>query len=98
MQRVRAGDLKPQEVVDAHLDAIDRFDSRIHAYIYVDRGARSSSGVTLAVKDSQPVAGMPYTYATPSWRDPIPDEDAGAAPRAPSAGMAVPGKTDPPPP
>ena len=93
-QRVRAGDLKPQEVVDAHLDAIDRFDSRIHAYIYVDRGARSSSGVTLAVKDSQPVAGMPYTYATPSWRDRIADEDAVPVARARSAGMAILGKTN----
>ena len=93
-QRVRSGDLKPQEVVDAHLDAIDRFDSRIHAYIYVDRGARSSSGVTLAVKDSQPVAGMPYTYATPSWRDRIADEDAVPVARARSAGMAILGKTN----
>jgi Asp-tRNA(Asn)/Glu-tRNA(Gln) amidotransferase A subunit family amidase len=93
-QRVRAGDLEPQEVVAAHLEAIDRFDSRIHAYIHVDRGARSSSGVTLAVKDSQPVAGMPYTYATPSWRDRIADQDAVPVARARSAGMAILGKTN----
>lgn len=93
-QRVRAGDLAPQEVVDAHLDAIDRFDSRIHAYIHVDRGARTTSGVTLAVKDSQPVAGMPYTYATPSWRDRIAAEDAVPVARARAAGMAILGKTN----
>jgi Asp-tRNA(Asn)/Glu-tRNA(Gln) amidotransferase A subunit family amidase len=84
----------PQSVVDAHLEAIDRFDPRIHAYIYVDRKARSTSGVTLAVKDSQPVAGMPYTYATPSWRDRIAEEDAVPVARARSAGMAVLGKTN----
>src|SRR5438128_8411089 len=94
MQHVRAGDLKPQEVVDAHLDAIDRFDSRIHAYIHVDRGARSSSGVTLAVKDGQPVAGMPWTYGTPSWRDRIAQEDAVPVARARAAGMAILGKTN----
>src|SRR2546429_7728225 len=94
MQRVRAGDLKPQEVVDAHLDAIDRFDSRIHAYIHVDRNARTTSGVTLAVKDSQPVAGMPYTYGTPSWRDRIAEVDAVPVPRARSSGMAILGKTN----
>ncbi|HEY0830300.1 MAG TPA: amidase [Candidatus Dormibacteraeota bacterium] len=93
-RRVRARELDPQEVVKAHLDAIDRFNSRIHAYIHVDQNARSTSGVTLAVKDSQPVAGMPYTYGTPSWRDRIATEDAVAVARARSAGMAVLGKTN----
>src|SRR2546430_16651595 len=93
MQRVRAGDLKPQEVVDAHLDAIDRFDPRIHAYIHVDRMARTTSGVTLAVKDSQPVAGMPYTYGTTSWRDRIAEVDTAPVARARSSWMAILGKT-----
>ena len=69
----RTEQLEPQDVVDAHLGAIARFDPSINAYIYVDRQAKAQrgvySGVTLAVKDSQPVAGMPFTYATPSWRD-----------------------------
>src|SRR2546423_12272287 len=84
----------PQAVVAAHLEAIDGHDGRIHAYIYVDHNARSTSGVTLAVKDSQPVAGMPYTYATPSWRDRIAEEDAVPVARARAAGMAVLGKTN----
>jgi amidase len=93
-QRVLNGELNPQDVVQAHLDAIDRFDSRIHAYIHVDRNARSSSGVTLAVKDSQPVAGMPWTFGTPSWRDRIADEDSVPVARAKSSGMAILGKTN----
>lgn len=91
---VDAGELEPQSMVDAHLDAIDRLDPRIHAYIYVDRKARSTSGVTLAVKDSQPVAGMPYTYATSSWRDRIASEDAVPVARARAVGMAILGKTN----
>ena len=94
LERAAAGSLDPQAVVRAHLDAIDRHDSRIHAYIYVDRDARSSSGVTLAVKDSQPVAGMPFTYATPSWKDRIAAEDAVPVLRARQAGMAILGKTN----
>ena len=93
-ERVRSGELNPQDVVQAHLDAIDRFDSRIHSYIYVDRNARSSSGVTLAVKDSQPVQGMPWTFATPSWRDRIADDDSVPVARAKSLGMAILGKTN----
>ena len=84
----------PQAVVRAHLDAIDRLNPQINAYIYVDREARSTTGVTLAVKDSQPVAGMPYTYGTASWRDRIAEEDAVPVARARSAGMAVLGKTN----
>lgn len=93
-ESIGRGELAPQDVVQAHLAAIDKFDSRVHAYIYVDRNARSTSGVTLAVKDSQPVAGMPYTYGTPSWRDRIATEDAVPVARARSAGMAVLGKTN----
>ena len=93
-QRVRSGELNPQDVVQAHLDAIDRFDSRIHAYIHVDRNARSTSGVTLAVKDSQPVAGMPFTFATPSWRDRVATEDSVPVARAKSSGTAILGKTN----
>ena len=97
-RRVHAGDIDPQAVVRAHLATIDRLDPRIHAYIHVDRDARSSSGphagVTLAVKDSQPVAGMPYTYGTPSWRERIAGEDAVPVTRARSAGMAILGKTN----
>jgi amidase len=93
---------EPQHVVDAHLDAIKRFDPRIHAYVHVDwhaqarRTGRAGSldGVTLAVKDSQPVAGMPWTYATPSWKDRIATEDAIPVARAKSAGMTVLGKTN----
>jgi Asp-tRNA(Asn)/Glu-tRNA(Gln) amidotransferase A subunit family amidase len=97
-RRVSAGDLDPHAVVRAHLGTIDRFDSRIHAYIHVDTAAQPAAGpfagVTLAVKDSQPVAGMPWTYGTPSWRDRIAHEDAVPVARARSAGMAVLGKTN----
>jgi Asp-tRNA(Asn)/Glu-tRNA(Gln) amidotransferase A subunit family amidase len=94
MELVAKRELDPQEVVNAHLDAIDRYDAGIHAFIHVDRDAKTTSGVTLAVKDSQPVAGMPYTYATSSWRDRIAPEDAVPVARARAAGMAVLGKTN----
>ena len=98
VRAVGAGELDPRAVVHAHLDAIERLDPRIHSYIYVDRDARSSSGpyagVTLAVKDSQPVAGMPYTYGTSSWRDRVAGEDAVPVARARAAGMAILGKTN----
>lgn len=95
---VRTGRLDPQRVVDQHLEAIERFDSKIHAFIYVDRQAKAQpnvyGGVTLGVKDSQPVAGMPYTYATPSWQDRIASEDAAPVALARRSGVVVLGKTN----
>jgi Asp-tRNA(Asn)/Glu-tRNA(Gln) amidotransferase A subunit family amidase len=97
-RRVSDGSLDPQAVVDAHLAAIERLDSAIRAYIYVDHAARAGrgplAGVTLAVKDSQPVAGMPWTFGTSAWRDRIADEDAIPVVRARAAGMTVIGKTN----
>lgn len=90
--------MDPQAVVRAHLAAIDRLDSRIHAYVYVDHAAHASDGtlggVTVAVKDSQPVAGMPWTYGTPAWRDRVAEQDAVPVARARAAGMAILGKTN----
>src|SRR5260370_34151644 len=90
----------PQDVVRAHLAAIERWDPRIHAYVYVDRNARgaagSMSGVTLAVKDNLPVAGMPWTDGSAVWRDRI--AGAGTVPlaRARAAGAALLRQTNPP--
>jgi amidase len=96
--RVGARDLDPQAVVRAHLAAIDRHDSRIHAYIHVDRAAHSTAGpyagVTMAVKDNIPVAGMPWTDGTSMFRDRIAGEDAVPIAWARAAGTAILGKTN----
>jgi Asp-tRNA(Asn)/Glu-tRNA(Gln) amidotransferase A subunit family amidase len=90
--------IDPQAIVKHHLDAIDRHDGQVHAYVHVDRRARSSAGplagVTLAVKDNLPVAGMPWTDGSAVWRDRIPDEDAVPVARARAAGAAILGKTN----
>jgi Asp-tRNA(Asn)/Glu-tRNA(Gln) amidotransferase A subunit family amidase len=97
-RRVNKRELDRQAVAQAHLNAIDRRDSRVHAYIYVDRDARAAagplSGVTLAVKDNLPVAGMPWTDGSAVWRDRVPEEDTVPVARARAAGAAVLGKTN----
>jgi len=97
-RRVTSRELDPQTTVRAHLAAIDRLDSRINAYIYVDRDAQASkgplSGVTMAVKDNIPVAGMPWTDGTSMFRDRIAGEDAVPVAWARAAGTAILGKTN----
>jgi Asp-tRNA(Asn)/Glu-tRNA(Gln) amidotransferase A subunit family amidase len=98
VRRVEAGDLDPQEVVRTHLDAIDQLDPRVHAYIFVDHGARAGTGplagVTVAVKDNLPVAGMPWTDGSNVWRLRVPTEDTVPVARARGAGAAILGKTN----
>jgi Asp-tRNA(Asn)/Glu-tRNA(Gln) amidotransferase A subunit family amidase len=88
----------PQAVVRAHLAAIDQLDPRIHAYVHVDRNARVGtgpmSGVTLAVKDNLPVAGMPWTDGSAVWRDRVADADTVPVARVRAAGAAILGKTN----
>lgn len=96
-----ARDLAGRSAVAAHLERIERVDPRVHAYVHVDRAARAAgegalAGATVAVKDTQPVAGMPWTYGSPVWRDRIAEADALVVTRARAAGAAILGKTNTP--
>jgi Asp-tRNA(Asn)/Glu-tRNA(Gln) amidotransferase A subunit family amidase len=97
-QRVGAGELDPQDVVKAHLGVIERHDQRVHAYVHVDRSAAAGhgplAGVTVAVKDSLPVAGMPWTDGSTVWRDRVADWDITVVARLRTAGAAILGKTN----
>ena len=77
---------------------IDRFEPEVHAYVHVDRQARGADGplggVTMAVKDNLPVAGMPWTDGSAVWRDRIADYDTVPVARARAAGVAILGKTN----
>src|SRR5438105_4848949 len=96
--RSAAGELDPQDVVKAHLASIERFDTRLHAYIHVDKSAQAGhgplAGITLAIKDSLPVAGMPWTDGSAVWRDRVASEDMTAVARLRTAGAAILGKTN----
>ena len=84
--------------VAEHLARIERLDPKVHAFIHVDPAARAGegplAGLTLGVKDTQPVAGMPWTYGSVKFRDRVADADAIPVARARAAGAAVLGKTN----
>lgn len=98
--QVRGGRLDPDDVVRCHLDRIRRLNPGLGAYVHVEESVRpgtgSLAGVTVAVKDSQPVAGMPWTWGSRRWRDRIAVEDAVPVRRARDLGAAILGKTNTP--
>ena len=99
-QAVAVGGLELREVVRAHLERVDRLDPKLHAFVHLDSDARAAqgplAGVTLAVKDTQPVRGMPWTYGTRAFKDRIADADAVPVARARAAGAAILGKVNTP--
>jgi Asp-tRNA(Asn)/Glu-tRNA(Gln) amidotransferase A subunit family amidase len=73
--------------------AIERLDSKIHAFVYLDPDA-SGDGDTVAVKDSLEVAGMPWTYGTAAWRERVGEHDDPSVARLREAGGVIIGKTN----
>lgn len=99
-RQVAAGALDPSAVIASLLERITRMDGRTHAFVHVDRaaapGAGPLAGVGLAVKDSQPVAGMPWTFGAARWRDRVAVRDSIQVADARAAGAAILGKTNTP--
>lgn len=99
-REVAAGALDPRDVIAALLDRIARVDQATHAYVHVDPdavpGTGELAGVGLGIKDTQPVAGMPWTYGARRWRDRVAEFDAIPVARARAAGAAMLGKTNTP--
>jgi amidase len=107
---VREGECSARELVDASLDAIERVNGELNAFVHVandsaraeaDRvGAgdeRPLAGVPIAVKDLlAPVAGMPMTWGMAAMKGWVPKEDGNVVRRLKRAGAIVVGKTNTP--
>lgn len=98
--RVRAGEVAAQDVVDGQLRRIRRYDGRVHAYTHVDHEARAGqgplAGVTIAVKDTEPVRGMPWTAGSPKFKDRVAARDSLPVRNARERGAAILGKVNTP--
>src|SRR3954454_14493409 len=104
------GDCSSRELVDATLDAIERVDGELNAFVHVaadearaeaDRveagDQRPLAGVPIGVKDLlAPVAGMPMTWGMAAMKGWVPEEDGNVVRRLKRAGAIVVGKTNTP--
>src|SRR5581483_2996317 len=90
--------LDPKEVLEALRARIRRLDPRLHAYLHVEpkppAGSGPLAGAGIAVKDTQPVAGMPWTEGSRRWRERVAEVDAVPVARVRRAGATILGKTN----
>jgi len=104
---VRSGELTARELTEAALERIEALQPELNAFVHVDAdGAlaaadavrpgdeRSFAGVPIAVKDTAPVAGMPYTLGSDAFGDFVPAHDAFVVRRLREAGFVITGKTN----
>jgi amidase len=103
---VRSGELTARELVQASLERIEALDGKVNAFVHVDaEGAlaaadaigpddpRPFAGVPIAIKDNQPVAGMPLTFGAELFGDFVAPMDAAFVGRLRAAGFVIVGKT-----
>ena len=104
---VHTGQVSSTELVTAALDKIEQLQPTLNAFVHVDPdGAleaaakidrddpRPFAGVPIAMKDTTPVRGMPYTMGSDLFGDFVPGHDSFVTRRVRDAGFVIVGKTN----
>ena len=104
---IHTGQISSAELVAAALERIEALQPTINAFTHIDaEGAmaaaeaisaddpRPFAGVPIAIKDTAPVAGMPYTMGSDIFGDFVPGHDAFLVRRLRDAGFVIVGKTN----
>jgi len=103
---VRSGEISARELVGASLERIEALDGQINAFTHVDAeralataeaiqpgDERPFAGVPIAIKDNQPVEGMPLTFCADLFGDFVAPFDAAFVGRLRAGGFVIVGKT-----
>jgi amidase len=103
---IHTSQISSAELVGAALERIEALQPTINAFTHIDtEGAmataqaisaddpRPFAGVPIAVKDTAPLAGMPYTMGSDVFGDFVPGHDAFLVRRLRDAGFVIVGKT-----
>jgi len=104
---VRMGQVSSTELVTAALERIEQLQPSLNAFVHIDAdGAleaaakidrddpRPFAGVPIAMKDTTPVQGMPYTMGSDLFGDFVPAHDSYVTRRVRDAGFVIVGKTN----
>jgi len=104
---VRDGEITSRELVEASFERIEALQPELNAFVHLDQdGAlatadaigpddpRPFAGVPIAMKDTTPVAGMPFTYGSDLFGDFVAQHDSFVTRRVRDAGFVIVGKTN----
>src|SRR5918995_1586664 len=105
--KIRSGEVSSEELVRACLDRIEKRESTIHAWRFLDpelalvQAQRCDTseargplhGVPIGIKDQFDTADMPTAYGSPIYEGHQPVADAGSVARLREAGAVILGKT-----
>ena len=104
---IRGGELSARELTEAALERIEALQPDLNPFVHLDPdGAlaaaeavgpgdeRPFAGVPIAVKDTAPVAGMPFTLGSDAFGDFVAPHDAFVVRRLRDAGFVIVGKTN----
>lgn len=97
-QAVQAGTVAVDSAVQASLRRIDAVESKLQAWVEVDRNTHGHArgalaGVPVGIKDIFDVAGLPTRYGAAAFAHHTPSADSVAVARLRAAGAAILGKT-----
>jgi amidase len=104
---IHTGQVSSVELVGAALERIEQLQPTLNAFVHVDAdGAlaaagevrrddpRPFAGVPIAMKDTTPVAGMPFTMGSDMFGDFVAQHDSYVTRRIREAGFVIVGKTN----
>jgi aspartyl-tRNA(Asn)/glutamyl-tRNA(Gln) amidotransferase subunit A len=101
LEQLRAGTLTAPGLTAACLQAIERLNPEINAFITVPHSERSEtrskgalSGIPIAIKDLYETKGVRTTAGTTFFKDYLPENDAAVVEKLKAAGAFIAGKTN----
>lgn len=88
-----------EAMVRLRLSRINQYEEKLRCFLAIDEHAEAQSpgrlaGSAIAVKDSQPVAGMRWTFGSQRWTNRIASKDSEVVRRIRSNGGCIIGKTN----
>jgi len=103
-EKLRSGELNPDEVLEECLRKIEELNPKINAFITLNERAREDAkvvdvntplaGLPVAIKDNVETKGVRTTYCSKLYENYIPEEDAVLVERLKKAGAVIVGKTN----
>lgn len=104
VEKLRNGEVKPEEVLEECLEKIEKLNPKINAFITLNEKAKEEAkavetskplaGLPVAIKDNVETRGIKTTYCSKLYENYVPEEDAVLVERLKKAGAVIIGKTN----